>query len=284
MAAAAAAVVMVAGPALADWEPWDPYKYQQLPDTGTAGEPPHPTAVAVNISDQIVADDFPCTARGAVTELHFWGAWDPVPQNQPPTMTGYRIGFHADIPATETEPSQPGHELWMHDVDAQYVQVQKKTLTIGYWYYPKADPHWRQSKWDCYQFNVDLEAFAEEHQVDLFVQEGTVAAPKTYWLSLQGMYLNPPPSPDQIGWLTTAPGAYMDDAAWLDPQTYTGGEPEPDSWAELIYPPNQTPLHPFAAQSMEMSFVLVTRESMPIPEPAGLGLIGALLLGLRKRQ
>jgi hypothetical protein len=60
------AVILVAAPATADWDPGDPYKmhYPQLPD---------PEGWDVNFSPPLVpAGDWLCTRTGPVSDIHFW--------------------------------------------------------------------------------------------------------------------------------------------------------------------------------------------------------------------
>jgi len=289
--AAVLAVALVAGPALADWYPWDPYKYKQLPDGDVHYEPPlglpYPTAVAVDISDQMMADDFPCQAYGTVTKLHFWGNWEGGgPPNLPLQFTGFRIGFHTDIPAIPGQkPSQPGQELWMEDVPMSYIQTRPRTWTIGHWYDPfTTDPnHWRAVQATIHEFNVDLETYAKDNGIPLFIQEGTRQQPVTYWLSLQGLYFGGAPEGSRLGWVTTSLSqGWNDDATWILPAQYTGGGADP--WTDIKYQVYSGVRHPWTPQSMNMSFVLVTRESVPIPEPAGLGLFGVALLVVRRRR
>ena len=77
-------------PAQADWNPGDPAKYVQLPDLSTS-QPGAITGMDVNATWQntstvvppvpvypfvkVLADDFPCTMTGPITDIHIWGSW-----------------------------------------------------------------------------------------------------------------------------------------------------------------------------------------------------------------
>jgi hypothetical protein len=54
--------------ALGDWDPGDGHKmhWPQNPD---------PFGWDICLHDQLVADDFLCTASGAITDIHFWVSW-----------------------------------------------------------------------------------------------------------------------------------------------------------------------------------------------------------------
>jgi hypothetical protein len=69
---ALAGVVCIAAfvvPALADWQPGDPYKmhFPQLPDENGWD-------VKAD-AGLCLADDWLCTHNGPVDEIHFWGSW-----------------------------------------------------------------------------------------------------------------------------------------------------------------------------------------------------------------
>ena len=68
MAMIAGLALILAPPALADWDPGDDYKmhYPQMPD---------PEGWDVCLVCQWLADDFGCTETGPITDIHFWISW-----------------------------------------------------------------------------------------------------------------------------------------------------------------------------------------------------------------
>lgn len=272
--AMAALWLCLAGETLADWFPGDPYKYRQPVDVRVAPGSNTPYATAVNASDAVVADDFPCTVTEPITSVHIYGAWDLAtpPGQEPDTFQGFTVGFHADVPAQGGEPSRPGDELWRHTIPEQYITGRFGAGQIGWWYDRYHDPHWKQIILSGYQYNIDLESFCRDMGFELFVQQGSTAQPLVYWLSIRadnGLV----PGGEQFGWISSSTH-WNDDAADVALAQYTGGPNDP--WNELTYSYQQ---HPLSPESMDMAFVLV-------PEPASLALFlfGAAALARRSGQ
>ena len=75
-----AALLILAVPAWADWDPSQPFKWVQFPDLSATG-------IDVNASNEfILADDFECTQPGPLTDIHLWGSWlyDHLPFDEDP--------------------------------------------------------------------------------------------------------------------------------------------------------------------------------------------------------
>ena len=106
----------VSGAAVADWDP-DPAgvpatrtKWVQLPDLSRTGIDikgdlePEPRAL-------VLADDWLCTRRGPVWDVHLWGSWF---HDVPGEVQSINLKIYSDIPA-EQNPfgySMPGELLW----------------------------------------------------------------------------------------------------------------------------------------------------------------------------
>ena len=266
-------VAAVAAPALGDWNFLDPYKYRQPVDTYVDPQNPlRPRASAVDATQDIVADDFPCVSTGPITSVHIAAAWSLNGTVEPASFNGLWVGFHDDVPAQDPVPSRPGMELWRHLVPKQYIQSRFVTGQIGWWFDRFSDPHWKPVNLSGWQYNVDLDSFCKESGLELFEQQGTATANRVYWLSIQAdMGLAPPQ--DTFGWVTS--GVFWnDDASYIGPTGYTGQAS--DQWTDMVYAGDG---HLFFDRSVNMAFVLV-------PEPATMSLLalGGLVLIRRKRR
>ena len=137
----------------------------------------------------VLADDFICTNTGPVTDIHIWGSWL---KDQPTTNLNFWIGIYDDVPALPTSPSHPGNLKWQQWFGpGQYVRTLdgsgiEQFLDPGppsimgpdsnIWYY-------------CF------------YPTNAFIQEGTLNAPKIYWLVVHSD--TPPGSGEQFGWKST---------------------------------------------------------------------------------
>ena len=248
------AVLLMAGTALADWDPGDPYKWLQLPDETSAG-----MDIRVDQNDGItrtLADDFLCTSTERITDVHLWGSWL---NDQKGAITSIHLSIHADIPDPDgTGPlySMPGQELWARDFTV-FSERHWKDISPAYewWWDPTADgqaePDGDQNIW---QYNILIDPS------EAFEQQGTASAPVVYWLDVavttdgQG----------QFGWKTSQ-NHWNDDAVFWDD---TAG------WLELRYPDG----HPQHPESIDMAFVIT-------PEPMTmLALVAGLPLLLKRRR
>jgi PEP-CTERM motif len=105
-----------------------------------------------------------------------------------------------------------------------------------------------------------------------FIQQGTTALPKIYWLDVQAITSDPNAI---FGWKTSIPPHRLDDAVFADTQGFNGpllpvsGNPGGLPWTDMHYPTG----HPFGGQSFDLSFVITT-----VPEPTSFALIGVGLL------
>jgi hypothetical protein len=96
-------VILIWGvPALADWNPGDPYKWLQMPNVTSNG-------VDVSVGAVGLADDFLCTSSGSITDIHIWGSF-----RHSYFQPYFYLKIYSDIPAnTGGIPySRPGDILW----------------------------------------------------------------------------------------------------------------------------------------------------------------------------
>ena len=94
-------VGLLASPALADWDPGDDHKmhFPQLPD---------PEGWDVNFSEpKVLADDWRCTATGAVRDIHFWMSSR---EDDPFQLEYVRASIHLDDVSGTF--SKPGDLKW----------------------------------------------------------------------------------------------------------------------------------------------------------------------------
>ncbi len=204
-------------PALADWDPGDPFKmhFPQLPD---------PTGWDVNATyPKVLADDWLCTETGPVSDVHLW-----VSSHQydgPPQIQGIHLSIHTDVP--DPAFSHPGELLWARDfaVPDPHIRIRQYGTGPQGWYDPNTGFWQRPDHEVFYQINItDIP--------EPFLQYvGTV-----YWLDVSFMV---PPGITPVGWKTSFLH-FRDDAVW-------GDYPNPQ-WRELRDPVNQ--------QSLDMAFVI----------------------------
>ena len=241
-------------PSAADWNPGQPYKWLQAPDLTTTG-------IDIRVdrtsnTPRFIADDFLCTTPGPITDIHFWGSWLNDVKGR---ITKIHISINADIPDPDGSGplfSQPGAQLWTADFTAtQYTERLYKQLTgeaHEWWWDPIDGTLLANGDQNIYQYNIQIDPKLA------FVQQGTAANPKIYWLAISCDL--DPQFPSQFGWktrdLSTAPGGghYQDDAV-TGLQSVTNNTP----LIKLEYPQG----HPNFPQSLDMAFVLTS----PVYQP-----------------
>ncbi len=227
------ALVGIAAPVRADWNPGDPAKWVQMPDQNF-GMDVRATA------PKILADDFLCTFSGEITDIHIWGSW--LNNIGVGSITNFHISFHSDIPAGALTPwSQPGAQLWATNfVPGQFIERFYTNANEGFY-----DPN----------VNAIIGSDTEIWQYNFFIDPAnafTQQIGNIYWLDVSVMTTN-----GLFGWKTSLQH-FNDDAVFDDlPQL-------PPNWRDMHYPPG----HPFQGQSIDMAFALTT-----IPEPSAFLLV-----------
>lgn len=248
----------------ADWNPGQPAKWFQLPDLSPTGMDVLATASSIGGPSKILADDWLCTSKDPVTDVHLWGSWlnDQLPVNGPGAIT-VKLSIHADVPAGAT-PSHPGAELWSAVVRPSVVRPYATAPEMFY------DPNTNSIigtdtlVWQYNFYNLP----------NPFIQQGTPGLPIVYWLDVQAL----PDDPGFLfGWKTSIPPHQLDDAVFGDTAGFAGpllpGGIAGSGWTDMHYPTG-----PFIGDSMDLSFVITT------PEPASLGILVVAGVGLLLRR
>jgi hypothetical protein len=212
-------------------------KWLQLPDLETTGIDVDATMPL------ILADDFLCNERGAITDITVWGSWyhDLLPGD--PLNVQFTLSIHEDIPAGPGGYSQPGPPVWMRVFPPGSFQVIPYQTGIQEGWWNPAEPQ-------SYEFPGDTVCWQYYFRIppeQAFCQKGTPQQPKVYWLDVQAQPLGGPVLA-QFGWKTSTQH-WNDDAVWG-----MGQEPYPGPWQELRYPPP----HPLHGQSIDLAFALAT--------------------------
>jgi hypothetical protein len=231
------------------------FKWEQRPDLT-------PTGIDVNATyPYILADDYQCTEPGRIVEIHIWASWmdDWYPFGIDPGAVDFVLSFHDDIPesVSSTGYSMPGDPLWWRNfVPGEFEVVLYADSIEEGWMNPPAD-YWFPGDWTCwlYKFYVPAD--------EAFFQNGTIGAPKVYWLDVQA---RPHDADAWFGWKTSIV-QWNDDAVWGD-----GLEPYYGPWFELIYPPG----HEMYGESIDLAFRLMNDPISGVPQrdaqPEGFGL------------
>ena len=191
-----AALALLATPALADWDPGDPYKmhFPQLPD---------PNGWDVDITTDFIYDDWMCTETGPVSDIHFWASW--MGDRQSPLLF-IDIEIWTDMPIDDPnnnlDISHPLEEVWSRRLHPGEFRVRGPFDGDQGWFSPTppdqpiVNPIDHQMYW---QVNIDP-------ILDPFIQEEG----KIYWL---GIHAGPEDPSTAMGWKTSQ-DHWNDDAVY----------------------------------------------------------------------
>ena len=218
------------------------YKYEQLPDLT-------PTGIDVECSNEyVLADDFPCTVTGPITDIEIFGSWldDYIPFGEDPLSVTFQLSFHADIPVGQVgnDYSMPGELLWLYEFapGSFDARIYADQLQEG-WMRPP-DEYWFPADTICWLYHFHIP------EADAFIQQGTPDAPVVYWLDVKAI---PADQSAVFGWKTSEIH-WNDDSVWGQ-----GDEPYAGPWFEMRYPPT----HELAGESIDLAFRLNGQEIEP---------------------
>ncbi|MBM3307716.1 MAG: hypothetical protein FJY74_05270 [Candidatus Eisenbacteria bacterium] len=238
-----ALIAAASGPAGADWNTGDPYKWVQYPDLSTYGMDINATAVESGEPRIVLADDFLCTARTLITDIHVWGSWryDRLPFGWDPGAVTFMVAILSDIPASEspTGYSMPGNVLWTREFAPGSFEVRQWAVGLQEWWWGPQEAPIFPGDSVCWQYNFQIPP------PDAFLQQGTPTAPVVYWLALHARpedLISVPPV--RFGW-KTSPDHWNDAAVW-------NWLPSGGYWQPMFYPPP----HPLAGQQIDLAFVI----------------------------
>ena len=223
MLIALSCITLLAGPALADWQPADGHKmhFPQLPDED---------GWDLNTTfPMCLSDDWQCSETGLVKDIHFWGSWKNGVEGE---IIYFNMAIHANLqvghPDNPHPYSIPGETLWMATGDEPIQVVQISDAPSEGWYDPRTGVVLEDNHTVYYQYNVTIP------EDNWFSQEtGTV-----YWLDICANVAEP--LVHQWGWKTADVDSYpepytgqhfMDDAVWI-------AETSPPDWHDIFNPAN----------------------------------------------
>lgn len=273
----ALALASLTSVASADWSPGQPYKYLQMPDLQN-GMDVNATYNGQYPFVKVLADDWLCTSTDAVADIHIWGSWlnDQLPRNATgapdPNAVVFKLSIHEDVRPVGSY-SRPGPLVWETVVQPGAFRSRPYATANELFYEPNTNEVIGADT-TVWQYNFD-------HFLNPFVQQGTLANPKVYWLDVQAMPLADPGTvPPIFGWKTSRdsyfpnPYGITDDDAVFGDTTGFGGIPI--EWFEMRYPTHLVPPHPYAGDSINLAFVIT-------PEPTT-ALLCTLVLPLARRR
>jgi hypothetical protein len=219
-------------------------KYIQWPDLT-------PTGIDIRVDDgdgvtRHIADDFPCTTTGLITDVHFWGSWKNDEKGQ---INGLVISFYSDDPCGPggSDPgnqySKPDQRLWTHTfLPTEFTETLYKDLTPLYewWWDPYFNNLTQYGDHQVWKYDVNIAP------IEAFMQEGSPTNPKVYWLAIEA-WTTYQGTNNQFGWKTS-------NTHWNDDAVFATGSIPPYTWNELRYPYE----HPYHPNSIDMAFAITT--------------------------
>jgi hypothetical protein len=230
-------------------------KYVQRPDLSDTGIDVDATydIYGGQWPPQILADDFNCTTKGLITDIHIWGSWyhDELPYGDPRNAE-FILSIHSNIPADPCNLySQPGEVLWSKYFGPGEFEVyaEASNLPEGY-YVPCVEYYEYPADSICWRYDfyiLPLEAFE---------QQGDPCNPVIYWLDVQAVNYSTG-EPARFGWKTSL-DHWMDDAVFA-----LGIEGDHGPWQELRYPQG----HPYCPNSIDLAFKITTQKPPKPPVP-----------------
>lgn len=261
---------LAASAALADWNPGDPHKMQNvfLPDLSEFG-------VDMNASDDggsgryILFDDFYCGETGPITDIHLWGSWknDVLPGGSADNVT-FILSLHEN---NNGEPDLSNGWVKTFAPGEFTSRVYASGLQEG-WNEPSSGDYAFPGDTVCWQYNFQIDA------ADAFVQQYD----EHYWLNVTAI-----PTEDDTywGWKTTpiTSPERGHNARWTYESSPWDDVHEPMSSGNMMSYPDGHPYGPpngydwWNAEPVNFAFVIT-------PDPATLGMLMLGSLALLRRR
>lgn len=190
----------------------------------------------------VLADDFPCTTTGPISEIKIWGSWlDDLLDNN----ATFILSIWSDVPSSPTAgPSHPGVMLWTQTYGpgeyavCPYVKVPEPFDNPGS---PLA-PFGGSTNLDSLCFSV--------FPTNVFVQTGNPNAPTNFWLSVSDVPGPGSGAPLNFGWKTSS--THYNDAAVFSPTV------PPAAWS---------PMSTSQGENVDFAFMIDTATNSPPPPP-----------------
>ena len=179
----------------------------------------------------VLADDFPCTTTGPITELHIWGSWL---NDFHGTITNFWLGIYDDVPGVTNlasgivTPSHPGTNLlWQQSfLPTQFAENPYKPAAEQFY-----DPTTQSFMGtDTYAWYYCF------YPTNPFVQQGQPNRPTNYWLAARAQLAS---DGSLYGWKTSTL-TYNDAAVWGT--VAANGLPSGD-WQAMTNAQNHQPLN-----------------------------------------
>ena len=163
----------------------------------------------------VLADDFPCSSPGPISDIHIWGSWLGDTNG---TITNFWLGIYNDVPAItnfssgQIIPSHPGTNLlWSQNfLPGQFAEGVYNPAAPGqeYFFNPTNPPAGIIVGTDQYAW---LYCF---YPTNPFVQQGSQNNPIIYWLACRAQLAESATSGILFGWKTTTITPFLDPAVW----------------------------------------------------------------------
>lgn len=196
----------------------DTLKYVQPPNLGSGID-----VNAATTGGAVLADDFPCTTTGPISDIHIWGSW--LNDSFDPNAT-FILSIWSDVPAVVgATSSHPGVLLWTQTFPAgdytvcPFIMVPEPFDNPG----PSLVPLGSSTNLHYLCFNA--------FPTNIFVQTGSPNAPTNFWLSVSEIPAPGSGPPSFFGWKTSSTH-YNDTAVSSVDVPY----PPPTGWTPMFTP------------------------------------------------
>jgi hypothetical protein len=204
----------------------------------------------------VLADDFPCSSSGPISDIHIWGSWLSDTQG---LITNFWLGIYNDVPAIISPASgqvlvnsRPGTNLlWYQNfLPLQFAESEYNPNQPGqeYFFNPTNPPSGIIVGTDQYAW---LYCF---YPTNPFVQQGNPNSPTNYWLACRAQLADPATSGILFGW-KTATVPYNDPAVW---GTFNAAGFPSGDWQSMT--------NPMTGKQVDLSMKLET-PNVPPPVP-----------------